>query len=396
MTPEKNYYPNSDLYILHCDLDAFFAAVEQRDHPEWKGKPVIVGGDAHSRGVVSTCSYEAREYGVRSAMPAARARQLCPQGIFLPVNMSRYKEVSAQVFSLLADYTPQMEIISIDEAFLDIRGSGSLFGAPEEIAAQIKGRVQSELDLIISVGISYNKYLAKLASDLGKPDGLRIIRAQEAFEILRPLPVSRLWGIGEKTSGLMDRYGIYTIGDIQDLTPQWLQDRFGSSGLRFWQLAHGIDERPVEADYDRKSLGREITFPYDTADLTYFDKLIEVFAAELCRKLRQDKMEASAVTIKLRFADFKTITRSQTIPGCNSERIVASIAREMLGKTYQKEPLRLLGLSLGRLSPISKIEQGCLFDDDKQLGRDKKMEQIVDEIQSRFGSDAIKWANLLE
>lgn len=381
--------------ILHCDLDAFFASVEQLDNPSLRGKPVVVGGNMHSRGVVSTCSYEARKFGIRSAMPTAQAYRLCPQALFLPVNMPRYMEISKQVFSILSRYSPVMEIISIDEAFLDISGCSRLFGSPEKIGCSIKQQVSSELGLTISVGISYNKFLAKLASDMDKPDGLRIITESKALALLRPLPVSRIWGVGAKTQQNLNKLGIQTIGDIQDLSSEWLEDRIGSAGRLFWELAHGIDARAVEPEHERKSLGREETFPQDISDTTYLEKLIAQFADELCRKLRQEELQAASITIKLRFSNFQTITRSKTITPCNSDTIVTQVASELLQQSYKsKKPLRLFGLSLGHLSPTSSLEQGSLFD--LQLNADhKSIDRLMDEIRERFGPDAISRANLL-
>jgi DNA polymerase-4 len=381
--------------ILHCDLDAFFASVEQLDNPSLRGKPVIVGGSRHSRGVVSTCSYEARKFGIRSAMPAAQAYRLCPQAVFLPVNMPRYQEASRQVFSILSRYSPIMEIISIDEAFLDISGCLSLYGSPEKIGRLIKEQVYSELGLIISVGISYNKFLAKLASDMDKPDGFRIITERQAVELLRPLPVSRIWGVGQKTKESLNKLGIKTIGDIQDLPTGWLEDKIGSAGRLFWELAHGIDQRTVEPEHDRKSLGREETFPEDINDATYLKKLIAQFSAELCRKLRQEELQAASITIKLRYSDFKTITRSKTITPCNSDIIVTEIASELFDHSFNsKQPLRLFGLSLGHLSPAASLEQGSLFE--PPLNTDhKSIDLLMDEIRNRFGPDAINRANLL-
>jgi len=381
--------------ILHCDLDAFFASVEQLDNPSLLGKPVVVGGSIHSRGVVSTCSYEARKFGIRSAMPTAQAYRLCPQAVFLPVNMPRYLEMSKQVFDILSRYTPIMEVISIDEAFLDISGCSSLYGSPEKIGCLIKEQVYSELGLTISVGISYNKFLAKLASDMDKPDGLRIIPESETLKLLRPLPVSRIWGIGQKTEQSLDKLGIKTIGDIQDLPPEWLEDKIGSAGRLFWELAHGIDRRVVEPEHERKSLGREETFPEDINDIAYLEKLIVQFAAELCRKLRRAELLAGSITIKLRYSNFKTITRSKTITPCNSDIIVTQVASELLYHSYNnKNPLRLFGLSLGHLSPVTSLQQGNLFE--PQLNADyKNIDQLMDEIRDRFGPGAINRANLL-
>ncbi len=381
--------------ILHCDLDAFFASVEQLDNPSLQGKPVVVGGNIDSRGVVSTCSYEARRFGIRSAMPAAQACRLCPQAVFLPVNMSRYQEISKRVFSILSRYSPIMEVVSIDEAFLDISGCSKLFGSPEKTGRLIKEQVYSELGLTISVGISYNKFLAKLASDMDKPDGLRIITESQSLELLRPLPVSRIWGIGQKTQQRMDELGIKTIGDIQDVSPGWLEDQLGSAGRLFWELAHGIDKRAVKPERERKSLGREETFPRDITDITYLEKLIVQFAAELCKKLRREELLAASITIKLRYSNFKTITRSKTITPCNSDTIVTRIASELLHHSYSnKHPLRLFGLSLGHLSPASSLEQGSLFG--PKFNADyKRIDQLMDEIRERFGPEAINRANLL-
>ncbi|NLL86354.1 MAG: DNA polymerase IV [Syntrophomonadaceae bacterium] len=328
-------------------------------------------------------------------MPHAQAYRLCPQGVFLPVNMPRYLEMSKQVFSILSQYSPIMEIVSIDEAFLDISGCSTLFGSPEKIGCLIKEQVYSKLGLTISVGVSYNKFLAKLASDMDKPDGLRIITESQALELLRPLPVWRMWGIGLKTQQRLDKMGIKTIGDIQDLPPGWLEGKLGSSGRLFWELAQGIDGRAVETEHERKSLGREETFPQDINDITYLEKLIAQFAAELCKKLRREKLVAASITIKLRYSNFKTITRSKTTTPCNSDVIVTQIACELLHLSYNnKQPLRLFGLALGNLSPTVELEQGSLFE--PQIGADyKNIDRLMDEIRERFGPEAINRANLL-
>lgn len=386
---------SSQLTILHCDLDAFFASVEQLDNPLLCGKPVVVGGAKDARGVVSTCSYEAREFGIRSAMPAAQAYRLCPHAIFLPVNMSRYLELSKQVFSILSHYSPLMEVLSIDEAFLDISGCSRLFGSPKNIGRSIKQQVYSELGLKISVGISYNKFLAKLASDLDKPDGLRIITREEALALLRPLPISRIWGVGNKTQQILDKLGLKTIGDIQDLPPGWLEARIGSAGRLFWELARGIDERAIEADYERKSIGREETFPEDIKDISYLENLIAHFAAELGYKLRKAELKAATITIKLRYSNFKTITRRKSIPPCNSDTIITEQAAELLHQSYAgRKALRLFGLSLSNLSPAALPEQGTLFTSGL-TAEQANIDQLMDDIRERFGPQAITRGNLL-
>lgn len=383
------------LHIMHCDLDAFFAAVEQLDHPELRGRPVIVGGSARSRGVVSTCSYEARKYGVKSAMPMAQALRLCPQAVYLPVNMPRYVEVSRQVFSILAGYSPLMEPLSIDEAFLDIGGTRNLFGRPSDIGRRIKEQVRDETGLTISVGISYNKFLAKLASDMGKPDGLMIISREQALEILAPLPVSSLWGVGEKGQAQLRAWGLESIADLQKLPAGWLEERMGLSGRLCWELAQGIDHRQVEPERERKSLGREITFPQDVDDLEYLKHWLQVFAAELCPRLRKIERLAATITIKLRLNSFKTITRSRTIQACDSEVLIADTAVQLLEQAYRgSPPVRLIGLSLGKLSPAGELEQGALFDEQRE--KNHLLDLLIDNIRERFGPQSIKRAHLLD
>lgn len=381
---------NKPCSIIHCDLDAFYASVEQRDNPSLQGKPVIVGGSPRSRGVVATCSYEARKYGVKSAMPLAQAQRLCPNAIFLPVAMQRYHEASRQVFAIMSDYTPVMEILSIDEAFLDVAASLSIFGTPESIGRNVKERVLKELNLRISVGISYNKFLAKLASELDKPDGFRVIRADDALALLRPLPAARLWGVGEKTRRELDRLGLYHIGDIQDLPEGWLADKMGSAGKLFWELARGIDPRPVMPGRQRKSLGREVTFAADTTDLGYLEQFLRRFTMELCQKLRQAGMETSTITIKLRYNDFATISRSKSINPSNSDILIGETAIDILRDAYNGyPPLRLIGLSLGKLTPISAFEQGSLFGNDSAKAADSDIDRLLDDIRQRFGSEVI-------
>lgn len=380
-------------HIIHCDLDAFFASVEQLDNPSLMGKPVIVGGAAESRGVVSTCSYEARAFGVHSAMPMVQARRLCPRGVYLPVRMHRYVEVSGKVFALLSQFTPVMEPLSIDEAFLDVSGTGALFGSPEEIGRQIKEKVKKELALTISVGISYNKYLAKLASDLGKPDGLYVIDFNQALDILRPLPVTRLWGVGEKGKQALHRLGLTTIGDIQDLPAGWLEEKLGTSGKHYWELSRGMDSRPVESPQERKSIGREITFSEDVKDIACLQKTLSVFAAELCSRLRKDNLTCSTVTVKIRYNNFKTITRSRTISPSHADLVIGHIAADILGQSYAGEPpLRLLGLSLSKLCNDDGLEQGSLFN---SKAGNQDLDKLLDSIRQRFGPESIKRANLV-
>lgn len=383
----------TELNIIHCDLDAFYAAVEQRDNPSLKGRPVIVGGRPDSRGVVATCSYEARTYGVKSAMPLSQARRLCPEAIFLPVDMKRYSEASRQVFDIFYRFTPDIEPLSIDEAFLDVTGSASTFGSAEKIAWDIKKAVLNEVGLIISTGISYNKFLAKLATDLGKPAGMKIIRRDEAITFLSPLPVSRLWGVGAKTRQILKRMGIATIGDLAVTPPEVLEKRLGQAGTFFWELAHGIDNRQLETDREVKSIGREITFDKDIHDQHQLEEYLLQFSHLLGRRLHRAGMEARTVTIKVRYHDFKTVNRSKTL-NCHTANstVLHETALSLLNKLEQgRDSVRLIGLSVSNLRSLEGLEQGSLFVDESV----SRSEEVLDQINDRFGENTIIRASLL-
>jgi DNA polymerase-4 len=376
-------------------MDAFYAAVEQRDNPSLRDKPVIVGGQPGSRGVVATCSYEARKFGIRSAMPLARAYHLCPQAVFLPVDMKHYREASRQVFTILEQYTPLVEPLSIDEAFLDVAGCLSLFGSVENIARQIKQQVHRETGLTISIGISYNKFLAKLATDLGKPDGLKTIRRSEVTEILSPLPVSRLWGAGPKTCQSLARLGITTIGQLRETKVEVLKNHLGTSGIILWQLAHGQDPRPVEPQREIKSMGKETTFPHDTDDYEYLEQVILEFSRTVARRLRQARMEARTITLKIRYHDFQTITRSRTLETpTSSDTVIYQTATDLLHKLDRSRgSIRLIGVSATNLQNASSWQQGSLFA--TTTSQQKQLEKVLDQINDRFGENTITRASLL-
>lgn len=386
---------NEALSIIHCDLDAFFASVEQRDDPSLRGRPVIVGGSPESRGVVSTCSYEARAYGVRSAMPAGRAYRLCPQGVFLPVNMKRYIEASNQVFEIMAAYTPLIEPLSIDEAFLDITGCTRLFGSAENIGRSIKERVYHEVGLNISVGISCNKYLAKLATELGKPNGLRIITKEEAVRVLAPLPISNLWGVGPKTRQAFEKLGILTIGDLQQIDIASLEKRMGLSARGYWELAQGLDNRRVEPEQEAKSIGRETTFQSDVGDDLFLDRILLAFAQIIGRRLRKAELTAQTVTLKLRYPDFKTITRSKTIAApTDADMTIYQTGSDLLAEARRqnKSLIRLIGLSVGKLQYSKETCQDNLF----QSGSiTEPVDKVLDSIKDRFGEKIITRAETL-
>lgn len=385
---------NNEMHILHCDLDAFFASVEQRDNPSLRGKPVIVGGTPQSRGVVSTCSYEARQYGVKSAMPASQALRLCPQGVFLPVDMKRYQQASQQIFQILSDYSPVMEPLSIDEAFLDVTGCTSLFGSPEIIARTIKDRVLQEAGLIISTGISYNKFLAKLATELGKPDGLMVITPQEAQMILDPLPVSYLWGVGKKTIQIFEHMGISTIGEVRQAPAELLEKRLGSSARAIMDMASGIDLRPLETDRTARSMGREITFGKDVGDQEQLKTALLEFSEYIGRRLRAAGLKAKAISIKLRYHDFKTITRSRTIstPIC-SDLDLYDTAVSLLQETEPGQ-VRLIGLQV-ELDYHQGLVQGNIFDTGQEA-ENLLIDKTIDQLRERFGNKAITRASLLK
>lgn len=385
------------LSIMHCDLDAFFAAVEQRDNPALVGKPVIVGGQPGSRGVVSTCSYEARKFGIRSAMPVAQAHRLCPGAIFLPVAMARYQEASGQVFHILSSYTPLIEPLSIDEAFLDLTGCCGIFGSMESIARQIKARIKSEVGLNISVGISYNKFLAKLATELGKPDGLRIITRADTRAVLGPLPVSYLWGVGEKSRQQLQRMGINTIGDLAEMNPATLERKMGHHALVYWELAHGIDKRDVEAGHERKSVGREITFPIDINDCAELETVLLDLAGQVSRRLRRQQIVARTFTLKLRYSNFRTLTRRITLPlaSSNDDTIYQAVNDLFKKVFYSGDSIRLLGLYASSLEAASNVMQGDLFAS-VQDKRNETLDQALDQIRDRFGEKIITRASLLQ
>lgn len=387
---------DESLVIMHCDLDAFYAAVEQRDNPELAGKPVIVGGQPDSRGVVSTCSYEARKYGVRSAMPLAQARRLCPDAIFLPVAMPRYQQASNQVFAILGTYTPLIEPLSIDEAFLDLTGCTKVFGPVEDIGRNIKQRVRSEVGLCISVGISYNKFLAKLATELGKPDGLKIITQAETATVLHPLPVSHLWGVGQKARQQLQRMGINTIGELAGMAPERLERKMGPHARVYWELARGIDNRVVEVDQDRKSVGREITFSYDIAAREELENVLLDLSVQVSRRLRRQQLMAKTITLKLRYSDFKTLTRRLTLPRASShDDTIYQAARELFAKLYARgDRIRLLGIYGSGLQPAAAVVQGELFAPAEQK-RNEKLDHTLDQIRDRFGEKIITRASLL-
>lgn len=337
--------------ILHLDMDAFYASVEVRDDPTLAGKPVIVGG-SERRGVVCAASYEARKFGVRSAQPMSAALRLCPKGVFLPVRMARYREVSRQVFAIFHRYTPLVEPLSVDEAFLDVTGCERLFGTPIEIARAIKDAVRTETGLTVSAGVASSKHVAKIASDLEKPDGLVVVPPGAEVAFLAPLPVGRLWGVGKVTESLLQRMGIRTIGDLAAIQVDTLVGKLGSHGAHLHALANGIDEREVETGNEVKSIGHEDTYEQDIRGRKTLERQLLDLSHRVASRMRRHGFRGRTVTLKVKYADFEQVTRAESLQQPTDDGgTIYRIARRLLDKTEAgSRPVRLLGISLSNMS----------------------------------------------
>jgi DNA polymerase-4 len=383
--------------ILHADMDAFYASIEERDRPELVGKPVIVGGTAEKRGVVSAANYVARRFGVHSAMPAATARRLCPQGIFLPPRIDYYAEISSQIRKIFERFTPLVEPLSLDEAFLDVTGSEHLFGSAVEIGQKLKQMIREEIRLVVSAGVAPNKFLAKIASDLKKPDALVVVAPDKVQEFLDPLPVEKLWGVGKQGSKVFQRLGIRTIEQLRQYPLNILQSRFGKGGEHLWQLARGIDDRPVVPEREAKSISHETTFERDIADLNVLRAWLLELTEQVGWRLRRQQLLGRTVHLKVRFADFSMITRSQTLTEpTDITQELWQAADDLLRKRLPSGhlPVRLLGMGISGLDETGLV-QGLLFD---QETREKhaQLDQVKDEAKERFGTGAIQRGNSLE
>lgn len=376
--------------ILHVDMDAFYASVEQLDRPELRGQPVLVGHDG-PRGVVAAASYEARRFGCRSAMPMARAKRLCPQAAIVEARFERYAEVSERVFEICESITPLVEPLSIDEAFLDVTGSTRLFGEPPAIAALIRRRIRAETGVTASVGVAPNKFLAKLCSDWDKPDGLTILQTDEVLTRLAPLPIGRMWGVGPVTEQRLRALGLATFGDLQRLSLERAIARLGPDAESFWRLARGVDDRPVVSDAEARSLGAEQTLGHD---LDRPDGVRQVLLAQMARvaaRLRRHGLLARTVTVKIRYGDFQTITRSATLPRATdctdrlrdqASALFARWAREAF------QPVRLIGASVSQLVPLGAGQQTLFSDPEDE--RNRRLDRAADAVRERFGPDALR------
>ena len=378
--------------ILHVDLDAFFASVEQRDHPELRGKPVVVGmGGTNDRGVVSAASYEARKFGIHSAMPIRTAKRLCPDAIFVPVNGAAYQRASREVMAILRRFTPLVEPVSIDEAFLDVTASRALFGDGAAIATRIKAAVHDELGLTVSVGVARTKLVAKIGSDLRKPDGLVVVPPGEEAAFLAPLAIARLWGVGPRTAAALRDFGVATIGDLQALDRAALARRFGRHGATLVDRALGFDGDPVDDPDAAKSIGHETTFDEDTADPDVLERTLLALADGVSGRLRSAGVRAATITVKVRDSEFNTVTRQRTLPEPTDLtepiwRAAIALARpELRGKR-----IRLLGVTA---SGLGEREQLGLFPADDP--RRRRAVEAADELRRRFGPRAVTRARLL-
>jgi DNA polymerase-4 len=385
--------------ILHCDLDAFYASVEQRDHPEYRGKPVIVGGGPGDRGVVSAASYEARKFGVHSAMPLSQAAKLCPHGIFVPGSFEAYETASDAVMAQFAIRTPLVEPISLDEAFLDVTGTAHLFGGVEACARDLKRAVLDEVGLVLSVGIASNKLCAKVASDLRKPNGFVVVPRGGEAAFLAPLPLSRLWGVGPKTQQLLEDLGMRTIGDLANADPALLEARLGEHGATISQRAKGIDEdREVVADPgDPKSIGHAHTFDRNTLDRAQIESTLLRLAEGVGRRLRKHQLRGRTVTLQLRVAPFETRTRQRTLTEpCADDLKIFETARSLLRDALAADrdagrvsPVRLVGVTM---SGLVGGEQLDLFTG----ARTARLNAALDAVRSKYGDDALDRASARE
>ena len=386
-------------WIMHVDMDAFFASIEQLDHPEYKGHPVIVGG-LSSRGVVATCSYEARKFGVHSAMPISRAKKLCPDGIYVYPRMDRYKEVSYQIFSIMKEFTPHIEPLSIDEAFLEVSGMSTMYSGPKALGRAIKDRVFEETGLIISAGLAPNKFLAKLASDLDKPDGLVVIPYGREKEILAPLPIKRIWGVGPRTEKILKTGGFHLMRHIQALPDESsLIPLVGNQARRIWELANGIDDRPVETDRKIQSIGAEETYEEDLTDGSAIELEFRYFANRLSKRLRKRNLLGHTVSIKVRYDDFTTVSRQKRLDTpSDHEHVFFETALLLWNKLMQDKtsgltfmdppgPIRLLGLTVSGLDEEVPM-QDSLFESPKNE-TENKLAGVLDSLESKFGETAV-------
>lgn len=370
--------------IIHLDMDAFYASVEEREHPELVGLPIVVGGPSKNRGVVAAANYEARKFGVFSAMPMSQASRLCPDLRILPVNMPLYVSVSKQIHEIFNRYTPEIEPLSLDEAFLDVSGSLKLFGSAAKIAKRIKDDIKRELQLVVSAGIAPNKFVAKIASDFDKPDGFVVVDDKDMQDFLDPLPVKRIWGVGKKTEIQLNNYGITTIKDLRHQSERWLVDRFGKQGDHIYRLANGRDKREVISDAKAKSISSENTFLEDVSNKETLIAYLSYLTEQVATRLREKDRKGKTVNIKIRFHDFTTITRSKSlVQSSNQTEEIWRAAKSLLNAALPvgRVSIRLLGVGVSGFSNDT-THQGDLFPEESKYD---ELDEVTDEINKRFG-----------
>jgi len=378
--------------IFHIDLDAFFVSVEQVLNPKLKGKPVIVGGDPERRGVVASASYEARHFGIHAGMPSSTARRLCPQAIFIRSHFSIYKDASAKFMKILGDFSPHIEPLGLDEAYLDATGCIEPHGSPRQLAISLKGRINKELKLTASVGVATCKVVAKIASDLCKPDGLLEIAPGNEQTFLNPLPIAKLPGVGRKTEQSLKEMGVSTIEELANLPLDTMNRQFGATGAVIHSYARALDDREVEAPGEAKSISQELTFTHDTLDRVFLEANLHNLCEEVCQDLRSQSKRTKCVVIKLRYANFETINRQVTLQEASDvTHVVFATAQQLLSKALaqREKPVRLIGIRISRL--VSEGKQLPMFDAGTE--KPEQLDKAIDKIRSKYGSTAIKTGN---
>ncbi len=385
---------NGHRVVMHADMDAFYAAVEQRERPELRGKPVIVGGSRDGRGVVTAASYEARAFGVRSAMPSRQAARLCPQAEFVPGRMDLYAEVSSRVMNLFRAYTPLVEPLSLDEAFLDVTGCERRYGMPSEIARHLRATVREREDLPISVGVAATKSVAKIASQVAKPDGCRVILPGAESAFLDPLPVRMVWGIGPKTAAKLERHGVTTIGGLARIDPERVHAGFGGTAAQAAVRSRGIDPRAVDPARGRRSVGNEVTFERDVDDRTVVVDYLQQLAEHVGQRLRAKHLRARTISVKVRYADFRTITRQTTVGAAvDIGTAIFALARGLFLRVARADDVyRLVGVQATALESFDYRQLPLRPAETRER---RQLDEAQDQIRQRFGDAVLAPASLL-
>ncbi len=381
--------------IIHLDMDAFYASVEERDNPELRGKPVVVGSMPGERGVVSTCNYEARKYGIRSAMSSSEAYRRCPHAVFVPCHFQKYTEASNQVHAIMEEYTDQIEFLSLDEGYMDVTGSETHFGSAEEIAKTIQRRVFETVRTTCSVGVGYNMLSAKLASEEKKPRGFFVIPDQESFfRLMKERPVGVLYGVGQKTADRLARMGVRTVGELASV-PEQLLSVLGKTGPALRDYARGIDLRQVTPNSPAKSIGKEVTFPVDVGDSNVLKDALLLLSRQVSDRLLAQKLWCSTVTVKLKFSDMQSITRAQSGEMIRYAEDIYQVAEEIFSKIELKKSVRLIGIATGKLSDSGYEQMGFADVLTEESEKENSLHRVVNTLRETYGKQALKTAKEL-